>query len=545
MRLWGRCILWVVACVFSSTGVASSSSPYRADIRGDVKNLSVLGDELQEGVERKFSPVRSFKPLRLSLQAPSLGRIQLVINEVSYKSWESKIQYRNRIASDAKDVLLVNGTIHTQKGQVHHVGGSIYRSKGHPHLFLVIDSQRATKRSAFLRVRLDKNQSVLEARISTLPESVIRGLDLHEDQSLRDVHQPVPSIENLESDDQVGAITGVAVVATDADPEYYAAYGEDTNAHIATLVNAASAIYKNNLGIKIVVGTQHVFTDLPSSPFTATDSGILLAQFKDYTLANGQLGSADAYHLFSGKIFDAGIVGKAFVGSICSNNDYSFGVIQKYKDASDASIFAHELGHNFGATHDLTDPMSLMAPTVRTPGSLYFSEASKSLIQHHLRTSETCLDPLPLNDPDPGAEPTPIPSVIPGETDETVPTTRLSVRANQNGNLDMKIVVERIQSGCTIELYGAVHESGEGRLLSSFTPKQVTTRVRIMGLKRPRIGDKSLYFWSSYVCSNGVEQSRVMEVDLSVANGQTDRRIGNILHAVNKAFNSLKARFLK
>lgn len=525
----------VLLCVVAASSYAES--PYAASVKGDTSSLVSLSEDLQDGVVRRASPIRTFSALRLSFAAKGLGQIKLVLNDISYKSWNSYIQTGSGSQVDGKDVILVNGFVEGLKGKKQPVGGSLYRSGGHPRLFLVINGGKHSKRSAYVRVRLDGKKKILPARVSTLPESATDHLTCGSD------GQPMAAASSGNAH-AAGTTTGAAVIATDADPEYYAAYGADTNAHIATLISAASAIYRNDLGIRLRVGTQHVFSSSSGNPYTSTASGTLLSQFQNYTRANNHLGVADAYHLFSGKDFDTSIIGLAYVATVCEYPDYAFGTTQKYNPASDASIFAHELGHNFGATHDNTDAYSLMAPYVRIPGSTYFSAASKALIQSHLSGAPTCLDPVSGDDPDP--EITPAPTATPDPSDpsgDPAPEASLSVSVGRKGTLDLTMTVSSVRSDCTLSLYGATSALGEGRLVSDITVSSSgTTRIRLTGLKRPARGKTSLYFWTEYDCGTDLSSSDVEEANLNVIAGRTSQKIGNILNSIVNAFSSQKKR---
>ena len=72
----------------------------------------------------------------------------------------------------------------------------------------------------------------------------------------------------------------------------------------------------------------------------------------------------------SGKQFDAGVVGKALKGPICTYQ-YSGGVNMDHSDTVGlvATTVAHEMGHNFGMEHDneeeceCPDKRCIMAPS--------------------------------------------------------------------------------------------------------------------------------------------------------------------------------------
>lgn len=78
----------------------------------------------------------------------------------------------------------------------------------------------------------------------------------------------------------------------------------------------------------------------------------------------------NVFHFFRGKQFDAGVVGKALKGPICTYQ-YSGGVNMDHSDTVGlvATTVAHEMGHNFGMEHDTEeececpDKRCIMAPS--------------------------------------------------------------------------------------------------------------------------------------------------------------------------------------
>ncbi len=175
-------------------------------------------------------------------------------------------------------------------------------------------------------------------------------------------------------------------LSTDADFEYHSAYGAETSNQILTVLNAAEAIYLNQLGISFVVVSQHEFSS-SSGNYVATDASQLLDEFREYSEEHHQLSKSDLYHLFTAKSSDDGIAGLAYVGPVCRDNSFSYGLSRKVGAALQPLVTAHEIGHGLAATHPedtLSSPdPSLMTGLVRADQNR-FSDFSLQEITNHL-----------------------------------------------------------------------------------------------------------------------------------------------------------------
>ncbi len=163
-------------------------------------------------------------------------------------------------------------------------------------------------------------------------------------------------------------------LGTEADAPFVSQTGgvAAANARILSIVNMVNGIYETDLGLtnRVVVQRAHTSSD----PYTTTDSGNLLDQFRAQFLSNVATVYDDAM-LFSGRNFDGTTVGVAFVEAACT--PYRFGTSQflNQNDVTTGLIVAHELGHNFGANHTSS---GIMTPSIS--GESYFNQASKDEI---------------------------------------------------------------------------------------------------------------------------------------------------------------------
>ncbi len=214
--------------------------------------------------------------------------------------------------------------------------------------------------------------------------------------------EPVNAHDHGDSEDNAGAVAGaspglyVAEIAIDADFEYYLAHDSSTTAvqnQINTVINAMNLEYERDVQIRHVITTIIVRTS-ESDPYTFTDSDSLLNQFRSHW-NNFQTGiHRDAAQLFTGRDVDSNVIGIAYLGEICTSSSYS--VVQSDFSGSDALAYqtdlsAHELGHNWGASHcSCENPPYTMNPFI-TGANVFSPTASIPPIKAY-RNTRGCLD---------------------------------------------------------------------------------------------------------------------------------------------------------
>lgn len=154
--------------------------------------------------------------------------------------------------------------------------------------------------------------------------------------------------------------TYITNIILETDYEYYSLFN-DTNKAIkysSDLIAYTSSIYKKELNSLLKIKKLNIYLT-NSNPWQATDTNSLLDSLEHHYKINQLTTKKDAaIHLLSGKR----IGGLAYIGSLC-NNLSNFGVsgglygtfnISEPRIVWDAKVFAHELGHNFGAVHTHT-----------------------------------------------------------------------------------------------------------------------------------------------------------------------------------------------
>jgi len=151
-----------------------------------------------------------------------------------------------------------------------------------------------------------------------------------------------------------GTAVQVAELACDADYEYFQDYGTvgATTNRIESVINTVNMQYEAEVGITHEITTIVVRTS-SNDPYSSTDAGTLLNQFRNEWNSNQSGVQRDVAELFTGKEIQGGTIGIAWVGVVC-NLGFAYNMVQSdfngaFACATDLS--AHELGHNWGADH--------------------------------------------------------------------------------------------------------------------------------------------------------------------------------------------------
>ncbi len=190
-----------------------------------------------------------------------------------------------------------------------------------------------------------------------------------------------PTVKEF-SDVQAKETVRVISLRAFTDPEWQSIHGGNSSSDVASAINVAESIYNRQLGIRFKVLS---ITSLLDSFLNSSPSPLL----NEFRVSPSAEGEANLKALFTGKDMDGSTIGIAYVGVVCYAPEYSFSVTQSYGALSGA-IFAHEVGHNLGASHDFYNPDTLMYPSIGTNQS-GFSPLSLGQIESHLSYFGECL----------------------------------------------------------------------------------------------------------------------------------------------------------
>ncbi|MDX6612018.1 MAG: hypothetical protein QOD75_1204, partial [Blastocatellia bacterium] len=199
----------------------------------------------------------------------------------------------------------------------------------------------------------------------------------------------------------------VVEIATEADFEYVTALGgaAAANNDILSILNQVEGIYEQQIGLTFSVVFQNAWSTSADPYFLTGDPLEMLKEFTNYWQANFSGTSRDLAHLFTGRSL-GGPSGIAWQSVVCRTPGFAYGLsIQESFPLFRVSIPAHEMGHNFGATHpdDPTAPApgcdnTIMISIATPANTLNFCQFSIDQITNYVNANSGCLstaNPLP------------------------------------------------------------------------------------------------------------------------------------------------------
>ena len=214
----------------------------------------------------------------------------------------------------------------------------------------------------------------------------------------------------------VPPVNYVADIATEADYEYVQALGgaAEANREIEGILNVVEGIFQAEMLVTLRLVFQHAW-ETEEDPYSTSDASRLLTEFRSYWSENFQDKiDYDLAHLWSGRrsLDAAGLAARR----ICPPGETKrpIGVVSGL-GRSISGLYrtsAHEIGHNFGASHpnELVPPVLDCTNTIMAAGPgptggdrrLTFCQFSRQQMAEHLAGYNSCLETRPITLQPPG-----------------------------------------------------------------------------------------------------------------------------------------------
>jgi hypothetical protein len=256
-------------------------------------------------------------------------------------------------------------------------------------------------------------------------------------------------------------------------------------------MNRVDGIFSQEIGVQINVPEIETFSDSSLDPFTDESiPGLLLDEvvtYRENTPAQNSLGLT---HLWTGRDLAGSTVGIAYTDVLCRTNVGAGLSEVSNSPGFDSLVAAHEIGHNFGATHDgvpgacESEPQTfIMAPMLN--GSNQFSPCSISIMQANAAQA-SCITALPAVDMSIALNAQPSTVLLGANTvltyrvvnNGSVPATNVSADFSIPGNLRIDSVATSL--GSCVEGAGTVNcVLGDAPGLSNNTVTITTTPTAV------------------------------------------------------------------
>ncbi len=198
-----------------------------------------------------------------------------------------------------------------------------------------------------------------------------------------------PNSEDLEiaHERSVSSDCKVAEIAVAADYQMYLDHGGEDNviAYLEMLLDDVSDIYIDHFNVDFEVVRYYV-SDCPSCDHWGNDTTAFerLSDFRFWAQGGGFMVDHDVATLWTRNGFNNGVQGEAYMGKACLADRYSV-CYRGSGDARNVTLWAHELGHLFNASHDGAFSPYIMRPTQNS--ATEFSPASIAAINTRLSTN--------------------------------------------------------------------------------------------------------------------------------------------------------------
>lgn len=286
----------------------------------------------------------------------------------------------------------IEGAIITRQGRYFLQPAQSISRKARADEFVFYESNDIVKQDGTCGVTLADEVAAREEAVKPAPTGVIEA----------EVSGPVTSFSPMK----------IVRISTDADGEYVTSLGgpSQANTQITTILNFVDGIYASEIGVTFQIVQQNTWSNSATDPYTSTVPTTRLQEFRNHWNANFPSSGANSRslaHLFTGVNLDGSTIGIASFGVACRSANFSYGLSQQFPlgssdiTAQTVVLTAHEIGHNFGASHtnqattevpsDIERPCEGTIMEASVGNGSGFCPFSRSQIAGHASGHSSCL----------------------------------------------------------------------------------------------------------------------------------------------------------
>jgi len=505
--------IFILILFCTTTLRAESNIERRTRFNVEVKGLSNIQDLAPEEINNTITK----NPLNLSTFIAGVGRINIVLNqERDYGEVPVYINHQTQI-KNKNTIRLLRGTLY-QKSSTQPIAASIYstsKQKYQLNINFYANNNRGGKNNYYnLRIKFAKNSShspkqhKLQAKVSKLSYhsaflkscNPYKGLSFRHQNSKRITALNETNSTNLNIEAKTGKLLTLGI---HADNDFYMTFADNSTTKIMDYINQAEVIYEDQLGLTFSIKFIKFTAD---SSLNSKDSQTLLENFKAYVSHVQYSSQAALNHLFSGKTLYANVLGITYLDVICSSPADSVSLSCAPNDLIAPMVFAHELGHTFGAEHTESGIM-MAALSVQTPPTT-FSEESVNVISQHIKEKGSCLSPtlIPTRSPTPQPIITPTPTITPSPTQYPDLKINTTVKLNKTGEFKLNLELNDQYPYCSLAVFC---NNKEDKLTTSpykfsFLTKnnKLSLQTRLPFTLTSNLKKTKIYFQALITCQN-------------------------------------------
>lgn len=229
-----------------------------------------------------------------------------------------------------------------------------------------------------------------------LPGSFQCGVDTATQEAAIEEHEHLNQALGIQPNVLSGSALRTYRLAVAATAEYTQTYGSGTVAGalaaITTTMNLVNSIYERELAIRMVLVANEDsinFTDTTTDGYTSDSVSSLISQ--NQSKLDSVIGTAnyDIGHVFDGRFLSGGFSwqGQASISAVCRSSFKGRGVtimrsLQPHNPYA-YYIVAHEMGHQFGATHTFNATTGTCGPE-RSPSTAYEPGTGSTIMGYRL-----------------------------------------------------------------------------------------------------------------------------------------------------------------